>query len=454
MDHATLIAPGHTHGSVTDAVAGHVLGSRPSRGWWLGLGVSLLLLSLLIVTVPYLLVAGVGIWGVNVPVAWGFDIANFVWWIGIGHGGTLISSILLLVRQPWRNSINRSAEAITLFAMVCASMFPLLHMGRPWLAYWMLPYPGTTGLWPQFQSPLIWDVFAVTTYITTSFLLWYVGLLPDLATLRDRAATRAGRRAYGALALGWRGSARHWARHETTYLLLAGLATALGVSVHSIVSFDFAVSVIPGWHTTIFAPYFATGAIYSGFAMVLAFLVPLRALYGFEDFITMRHLRNITKVMLVTGLIVAYSYVTEAFMSWYSGSPYERSMVWNRLTGPYAPAYWMLLLANVVVPQALWFRRVYQNTYVLFGIALTVNLGMWLERFIIVVTSLHRDFLPSAWGRYMPTVWDWTMFLGTIGLFLTLFFLFVRLLPALAMFELRTLVPGSQRASSAAPHEE
>ena len=438
-----LIAPGHTLGSVTDAVIEPMLRQSTSHGWQFGFRLSLFLLMLLPITVTYLLAVGVGIWGINIPVSWGFDIVNFVWWIGIGHGGTLISSILLLLRQTWRNSVNRSAEAITLFAMFCASLFPLLHMGRPWLAYWMLPYPNSMGLWPQFRSPLMWDVFAVSTYITVSFLLWYVGLIPDVATLRDRVPSPTARKVYGVLALGWRGSARQWARHDTTYLLLAGLATALGVSVHSIVSFDFAMSIIPGWHATIFAPYFATGAIYSGFAMVLTFIIPLRKAYGLEDFITVRHLRNISKIMLVTGLIVAHAYMTEAFMAWYSVNTYERSMALHRLTGPYAQIYWMLLVTNFVIPQALWFPFVNRNVFLLFVIALCVNVGMWLERFVIVVTSLHRDFLPSAWGRYMPTIWDWGMFLGTIGLFLTLFFLFVRVLPAVAMFEMRMLVPRS-----------
>jgi molybdopterin-containing oxidoreductase family membrane subunit len=438
-----LIARGHTLGSVTDRVVEPVLRQPTPPGWTFGFRLSLALLALLPITITYLLAAGVGIWGINIPVAWGFDIVNFVWWIGIGHGGTLISSILLLLRQTWRNSVNRSAEAITLFAMFCAALFPLLHMGRPWLAYWMLPIPNSMGIWPQFRSPLIWDVFAVTTYITVSFLLWYVGLIPDVATLRDRALSPAARKVYGVLALGWRGSARQWARHDTTYLLLAGLATALGVSVHSIVSFDFAMSIIPGWHATIFAPYFATGAIYSGFAMVLTFIIPLRKAYGLEDFITVRHLRNISKIMLVTGLIVAHAYLTEVFMAWYSVNPFERSMALHRLTGPYAGIYWTLVVTNFVIPQALWFRPVNRNVYLLFIIALSVNVGMWLERFVIVVTSLHRDFLPSAWGRYMPTIWDWSMFLGTIGLFLTLFFLFVRVLPSVAMFEMRLLIPRS-----------
>jgi molybdopterin-containing oxidoreductase family membrane subunit len=337
---------------------------------------------------------------------------------------------------------------MTLFAVACAGLFPLFHMGRPWLAYWMFPYPNTMSVWPQFRSPLIWDVFAVSTYGTVSLLFWYTGLIPDLATLRDQTTSRVKRWIYGFLALGWRGSARHWSRYETAYLLLAGLSTPLVVSVHTIVSFDFAISLVPGWHSTIFPPYFVAGAIYSGFAMVITLAIPLRAAYGFEDFITKRHLRNMARVMLATGLIVAYGYMMEIFMGWYSATTYERYMVLNRMTGPYAPMFWALILTNVVIPQALWFRRVQESVPALFIIALIVNTGMWLERFVIIVTSLHRDFLPSSWGRYLPTVWDWGMFLGTIGLFLTLFFVFIRVLPAIAMFEMRTLVtPGAERAA-------
>jgi Ni/Fe-hydrogenase subunit HybB-like protein len=447
-----VIAPGHTLGSVTDAITGHVLWRRPPLGWWIGFGISLMLLMGMLTTITYLLAVGVGIWGINVPVGWGFDIVNFVWWIGIGHAGTLISAILLLFRQSWRTSINRFAEAMTLFAVACAGLFPLFHMGRPWLAYWMFPYPNTMNVWPQFRSPLIWDVFAVSTYGTVSLLFWFTGLIPDLATLRDRAPSRLGRWIYGILALGWRGSARHWSRYETAYLLLAGLSTPLVVSVHTVVSFDFAVSLVPGWHSTIFPPYFVAGAIYSGFAMVLTLAIPLRAAYGFEDFITKRHLRNMARVMLATGLVVAYGYLMEIFMGWYSATPYERYMVLNRMTGPYAVTFWALMLTNVLIPQALWFRRVQENVPALFVIALIINTGMWLERFVIIVTSLHRDFLPSSWGRYLPTVWDWGMFLGTIGLFLTLFFVFVRVLPAIAIFEMRTLVKpgppaGAERAT-------
>jgi molybdopterin-containing oxidoreductase family membrane subunit len=438
---APVIAPGHTFGSITDKISAIVLTSPVTRGWLGGLGLSFLLFLILNGAILWLLWNGVGIWGINIPVGWGFAIINFVWWIGIGHAGTLISAILLLLHQKWRQSINRFAEAMTLFAVACAGMFPLLHMGRPWLFYWMLPYPNTMGVWPQFRSPLVWDVFAVSTYATVSALFWFVGLVPDLATLRDRSTSRLGRMVYGVLSLGWRGSARHWARYEMTYLLLAGLATPLVISVHTVVSFDFAIAIVPGWHTTIFPPYFVAGAIYSGFAMVLTLAIPLRAVYGLKDFITMRHLENMAKVMLATGLIVAYGYAMEAFMSFYSGDTFERSMTLNRMFGPYRFAYWALILTNIVIPQSLWLKRVRTSVPMLFAIALVVNIGMWLERFVIVVTSLHRDFLPSSWGMYYPTRWDWAIFLGTMGLFSTLLFLFIRLLPMISIFEMRGLVP-------------
>jgi molybdopterin-containing oxidoreductase family membrane subunit len=395
---------------------------------------------MLLVAVTYLFVRGTGIWGINNPVGWGFAIINFVWWIGIGHAGTLISAILLLLRQEWRTSINRFAEAMTLFAVASAAIFPLIHMGRPWLFYWLLPYPNTMALWPQFRSPLVWDVFAVGTYATVSLLFWYVGLVPDLATLRDRVQNRLTKIIYGVLAMGWRGSAIHWYRYETAYLLLAGLATPLVVSVHTVVSFDFAMSIIPGWHATIFPPYFVAGAIYAGFAMVLTLAIPLRKVYGLEDFITMRHIKNMAKVMLATGLIVAYGYLMEAFTAWYSGNEYEQYMILNRLRGPYAPFYWALMVCNVLAPQLIWLDKIQNNVVALFIVAMFVNVGMWLERFIIVVTSLHRDFLPSSWGMYWPTMWDWMTFVGTIGLFLTLMFLFLRVLPAISIFEMRTLV--------------
>jgi Ni/Fe-hydrogenase subunit HybB-like protein len=440
-----VITPGHTFESVTETISHTVLTKRTQIGWLFGFLVSFVLLMVLNVTIAKLLLTGIGIWGNNIPVGWAFDIINFVWWIGIGHAGTLISAILLLFRQQWRTSINRFAEAMTLFAVACAAMFPLLHTGRPWLAaYWLFPYPNSMGLWPQFRSPLIWDVFAVTTYGTVSALFWFTGLVPDMATLRDRAKSRAAKVIYGMLALGWRGSARHWQRYEMAYLLLAGISTPLVLSVHSVVSFDFAVSVLPGWHATIFPPYFVAGAIYSGFAMVMTLAVPLRKFYGMEDFITMRHIHNMTKVMLVTGMIVAYGYANEAFFAWYSANPYEQYMMANRMGGPYAVFYWSLIAINACMIQLFWFRKVRDNIALLFVLSLFVNVGMWLERFIIIVTSLHRDFLPSSWGMYAPTPWDFSMFAGTIGLFLALFFLFVRFLPAIAMFEMRTIVPEAK----------
>jgi Ni/Fe-hydrogenase subunit HybB-like protein len=442
-----VIGPGHTPGSITDKISEIVLTRKTPKGWWIGFGISFLLMNLLFVAVAHLLITGIGIWGVNVPVAWGFAIINFVWWIGIGHAGTLISAILLLLRQRWRTSINRFAEAMTLFAVACAGLYPILHLGRPGFAYWLFPYPNTMGIWPQFRSPLVWDVFAVSTYATVSFLFWYIGLIPDMATLRDRARHRFARMAYGMLAMGWRGSAVHWHRYETAYLLLAGLATPLVVSVHSIVSLDFAVSVLPGWHSTIFPPYFVAGAIYAGFAMVLTLAIPLRAAYRLEDLITMHHLDNMAKVMLTTGLFVFYGYVMEVFFAWYSANPNEAYMMTNRATGPYAPMYWLLLICNGLVPQLLWWPRLRASVPLLFVISLVVSLGVWLERYIIVVTSLHRDFLPSSWGMYSGTIWDWATFLGTIGLFLSLLFLFIRVLPMISIFEMRELVHEEREES-------
>ena len=440
-----VITPGYSFRTITDKLTSIVLTKNTPLAWFPVVGIAFMFLLGLIVAITYLLFKGIGIWGNNIPVGWAFDIINFVWWIGIGHAGTLISAILLLFRQQWRTSINRFAEAMTLFAVACAAMFPLLHTGRPWLAiYWLFPYPNTMGLWPQFRSPLIWDVFAVSTYGTVSALFWFTGLVPDLATLRDKATSKVGRRIFGMLALGWRGSARHWQRYEMAYLLLAGISTPLVLSVHSVVSFDFAVSVLPGWHATIFPPYFVAGAIYSGFAMVLTLAVPLRKFYGLEDFITMRHIHNMTKVMLATGMIVAYGYANEAFFAWYSANPYEGYMMLNRMTGPYAFFYWSLIAINAAMIQLFWFRKVRDNVALLFILSLFVNLGMWLERFIIIVTSLHRDFLPSSWDMYYPTRWDFAMFAGTIGLFFSLFFLFVRFLPAIAIFEMRTIVPEAK----------
>ncbi|MCI0694892.1 polysulfide reductase NrfD [candidate division KSB1 bacterium] len=448
IDEVPVLEPGHTYGTITDKISTMVLTRKTPRGWFVGIGIGFAVVTVLLSALGYLLLKGVGIWGINIPVGWGFAIINLVWWIGIGHAGTLISAILLLFRQAWRTSINRFAEAMTLFAVACAGIFPLIHVGRPWLAYWLLPYPNTMLLWPQTRSPLDWDVFAIATYASVSALFWYVGLIPDVATLRDRTKNRWLQLIYGFLAMGWRGSAVHWSRYETTYLLLAGLATPLVLSVHTVISFDFAMSIIPGWHATIFPPYFVAGAIYAGFAMVLILAIPLRKLYSLEDFITMRHLRNMAKIMLATGLIVVYGYAMEAFMAWYSANEYEWYMMTNRWTGPYAPYYWALIFCNLLVPQLLWFERFQSSVPWLFFISVVVSIGMWLERFVIVVTSLHRDFLPSSWGMYYPTVWDWATFIGTLGLFFTLIFIFVRVLPAISIFEMRTLVPAEEGKSN------
>ncbi len=436
---APVLAPGYTFGSVTDKISSIVLGRTP-RGWMVGFFIGFVFVMILLAAVSYLFWMGVGIWGIDIPIAWGFAIVNFVWWIGIGHAGTLISAILLLLRQQWRTSINRFAEAMTIFAVACAGLFPILHLGRPWFFYWLIPYPTIMGVWPQFRSPLIWDFFAVSTYGTISLLFWYVGLLPDLGTMRDRAKRRFAKIAYGLLSLGWRGDAQHWARYQKAYFLLAALATPLVVSVHSVVSMDFAVAIVPGWHSTIFPPYFVAGAIYSGFAMVLTIAIPLRRFYNLGGFVTERHIDNMAKVMLATGLVVAYSYVVEAFMAWYSTSPFEQSQYLYRAFGTYFPWYWVLVAFNVVIPQLLWIPRVRTNTVFLFFIALAINIGMWIERFVIIVVSLSRDFMPSAWGLYTPTIWDIATLLGTVGLFVALMFLFIRLLPMISMSELRDLI--------------
>ncbi len=440
-----VIEPGHTLASVTEKISDIVLVRPLSIGWVAGLLMCSSLVAVLGGAVGYLFYKGTGIWGINIPVGWGFAIVNFVWWIGIGHAGTLISAILHLLRQSWRNSINRFAEAMTLFAVMCAGVFPLIHVGRPWLAYWLFPIPNTMGVWPQFRSPLLWDVFAVSTYATISAVFWYTGLIPDLATLRDRATTPIPRFMYGALALGWRGEARHWHRYESAYLLLAGLSTPLVLSVHTVVSFDFAISIMPGWHTTVFPPYFVAGAIYSGFAMVLILAIPVRAVYNLKDMITLRHLDTAAKVMLATGLIVAYGYILEIYMAWYSG---PKSIDWftvhNRFFGPYAGPYWALWVCNIIIPQVLWIKAVRRSPFLLFLVSLVVLGGMWLERFVIVILSLHRDYVPSSWGMYYPSKWDWMTFVGTIGLFLTMIFLFVRVLPMISIFEMRMLTPEAE----------
>jgi molybdopterin-containing oxidoreductase family membrane subunit len=435
-----VLAAGHSFASVTDKISAVVLSGRIPKAWYLGFGIAMLLVFVFLAAVGVLLTMGIGVWGVNIPVAWGFAITNFVWWIGIGHAGTLISAILLLLRQRWRTSINRFAEAMTLFAVACAGVFPLLHLGRPKFFYWLFPYPSTYQVWPQFRSPLVWDVFAVLTYFTVSLMFWFVGLIPDLATLRDRAKGRIARVVYGIFAMGWRGSARHWHRYEMAYLILAGLATPLVVSVHTVVSFDFTIAIVPGWHSTIFPPYFVAGAIFSGFAMVLSLAIPIRAIYGLQDFITLRHLDNMAKLLLGTGLIVAYGYLMENFMAWYGGDVFEKAMTVNRWSGSYRYVYWAVIACNVLAPQAFWFRRARQSVPIIFAVALVVNAGMWAERFIIVIQSLHRDFLPSSWGLYAPTIWDWATLAGSIGLFLFLMALFIRFLPLISMFEMRSLV--------------
>ncbi|MBS1815158.1 MAG: polysulfide reductase NrfD [Acidobacteria bacterium] len=439
-----VLAPGHTFKSVTQKIAGVVLTSHTPLGWFFGLIAAGGFVVMFIVSVTWLVLKGVGIWGVTMPGAWGFAIVNFVWWIGIGHAGTLISAILLLFKQGWRNSINRFAEAMTIFAVVCAGMFPVLHVGRPWLGYWLLPLPNTMNVWPQFRSPLAWDVFAVSTYATISVVFWYMGMVPDFGTLRDKAQHPLTKYIYGMLSLGWRGSTRHWMRFETASLLLAGLATPLVLSVHTVISFDFAVAALPGWHTTIFPPYFVAGAIYSGFAMVLTLAIPIRKFYHMEDFVTLRHLDNMAKVMLGTGLIVAYGYSSEVFFAWYSGSHWEFFMMWNRMFGPIGWGYWLLITFNIAIPLCtLWWRKARTNVTYLFIMSLIVNTGMWFERFVIVVTALYRDFLPSSWGTYKATRWDYMIFIGTLGLFTFLFLLFVRFAPMIPMNEIKMMLPGS-----------
>ncbi len=439
-----VLEPGHTYASVTDHISSIVLRGKMPVIWTIGFTISVFLVLVLTAAIAKLLFVGTGIWGINHPVGWGFAIINFVWWIGIGHAGTLISAILLLLRQQWRTSINRFAEAMTLFAVAAAGIFPLLHVGRPWYAYWFFPYPNTMTLWPQFRSPLMWDVFAVSTYATVSFLFWYTGLIPDLATLRDRSNNFFGKKIYGMLAMGWRGSAKHWYRYETAYLLLAGLSTPLVLSVHSVVSFDFAVALEPGWHSTFFPPYFVAGALYAGFAMVLTLAIPARKIFRLEDFITMKHLENMGKIMLASGLVVFYAYVMEFFFgTFYSGNVFEHYMEHNRIFGPYSKMFWALIICNGLAPQLMWIRRCRTSTVWLFIAAMFSSVGMWLERFVIIPTSLSRDFLPSSWGMYHGTVWDWALYIGTIGLFLFLLFLFLRFLPMISIFEMRTLVPAS-----------
>ncbi len=423
--------------------------TKAPKMWHILFGLSLSLVLVLFSMIGYLIWEGVGVWGLNQPVGWGWAIVNFVFWVGIGHAGTLISAILFLFRQKWRTSINRFAEAMTIFAVMCAGIFPGIHIGRIWAAYWLFPIPNSMGMWPNFKSPLLWDVFAVSTYFTVSLLFWYVGLIPDLATLRDRAKGTA-QKVYGFFALGWRGANRHWQNYERAYLLLAAIATPLVLSVHSIVSFDFAVSQLPGWHTTIFPPNFVAGAVFSGFAMVLTLLLIARTIFKLEHIVTIRHLENMNKFILLTGSLVGYAYAMEFFIAWYSGSPYETFAFINRATGPYAWAYWIMVSCNVISPQLFWFKKLRTSIPVMFVISIFVNIGMWFERFVITVTSLHRDFLPSSWGYYSPTFVDVLTFVGSFGLFFTLFLLFLKFLPMISIAEVKGVMPQA----SAHHHEE
>ena len=447
---APLVLGEQDFASVTEAVCGIVERPRPPLAWYLAFAFSVSLCGALFGSVGYLIITGVGVLGNNSPVFWAWPIVNFVFWIGIGHAGTLISAILFLFRQRWRTSINRFAEAMTIFAVAAAGIFPAVHVGRIWLVYWLAPYPNQMTMWPNFRSPLLWDVFAISTYGTVSALFWYLGMIPDLATLRDRATTRLRRFAYGLAALGWRGSAGQWHRFEWAYLLLAALATPLVLSVHSVVSFDFAVSQVPGWHTTIFPPYFVAGAIFSGCAMVVTLAVPARAFFGLKSLITMRHLENMNKLILGTSLLVGYAYGIEVFMAWYGGNPYEAFAFANRALGPLAWGYWIMVACNVIIPQLFWLKKARTTPWIMIIIALLVNLGMWMERFVIIVASLGRDFLPSSWGAFKPTPIDVLMLAGSFGLFFTLFLLFCRFLPMVAMAEVKGVLPPAEGSSSSA----
>ena len=439
----------NSHHDLTEQISAITEGDvvKTPMKYWITLGITSSIAGLLGIMLTFLVWNGIGVWGNNRPVGWAWDITNFVFWIGIGHAGTLISAVLFLFRQKWRTSINRSAEAMTIFAVMCAGIFPLFHTGRPWRAYWLFPIPNTDlNIWQNFRSPLIWDVFAVNTYFTVSALFWFTGLVPDLATLRDRATTKVRQWLFGALSLGWRGSARHWSNYEKAYLILAAISTPLVLSVHSIVSFDFATSVIPGWHTTIFPPYFVAGAIFSGFACVMTLLVIARWTLNLDNLITIKHLENMNKIILVTGSIVGCAYATEFFIAWYSGNPYERFTFINRAFGPYAWAYWTMVSCNVISPQFFWVKKFRRSIPFMFILSITTNIGMWFERFVIIVTSLHRDFLPGSWGYFKPTWVDIATFIGTIGLFLTLFLLFARFLPMIAISEVKGVLANEKHA--------
>jgi molybdopterin-containing oxidoreductase family membrane subunit len=441
-----LITGNQTFGSVTEKISG-IAERKVSKLWYLAITVSGSLTALLFVSIAYLFWEGIGIWGVNNPVGWGWAIINFVFWVGIGHAGTLISAILFLLRQKWRTSINRFAEAMTLMAVTCALIFPGIHVGRIWVAYFMFPLPNQMQMWPNFRSPLLWDVFAVGTYFTASLLFWYVGLIPDLATLRDRAKNRFRKIILGIFSVGWRGGNRQWKHYELAYLILAGISTPLVLSVHSVVSTDFAVSILPGWHTTIFPPYFVAGAIFSGFAMVMTLSVIVRKIFNLQNFITLNHLEKINKVMLLTGMMVGYAYSIEFFIAWYSGNIYEAFAFVNRAVGPYAWAYWTMISCNVLVPQLFWFKKLRRSIPVMFAASILINVGMWFERFVIVVSSLANDFLPASWDYYKPTFWDISTFVGSFGLFFTLLLLFVRFVPMIAISEVKGVLPQADRHS-------
>ncbi len=438
---APLILREPTFTSVTEDVTDLALRKKTPLAWYICFAVSVALMGYLFALIGYLMTTGVGVWGNNQPVSWGFPIVNFVFWVGIGHAGTLISAILFLFRQNWRTSVNRFAEAMTIFAVMCAGLFPAIHVGRAWLAYWLMPYPNQMAMWPQFRSPLLWDVFAVSTYATVSMLFWYVGMIPDLATLRDRAKGKIQQIAYGIAALGWRGSTHHWRRYEKAYLFLAALATPLVLSVHSVVSFDFAISQVPGWHTTIFPPYFVAGAIYGGFAMVIVLAIPCRQLFGLKHIITPRHLDNMAKVMLATGLIITYAYAIEFFTAWYSQSAREMDMFFNFRMWSWP--FWVMIACNVVFPQLLWFKRFRNKTTVLWLIAVGINVGMWFERFVIILSLEHDASIPANSHPFMPTWVDISMLVGSFGLFFTFFLLFVRYLPMVAMAEVKAILPAA-----------
>ncbi len=431
-----------TYAQITEEILNPVE-NKPNKAWWIGFILSLCGAGLWVVAVGYTFWFGIGAWGLNKTVGWAWDITGFVWWVGIGHAGTLISAVLLLFRQNWRNSINRSAEAMTIFAVICAATYVVSHMGRPWLAYWVLPLPNQFGsLWVNFNSPLVWDMFAISTYFSVSLLFWYTGLLPDIATIRDRASGFR-KKVYTVLSFGWAGNVKTWQRFEAVSLILAGISTPLVLSVHTIVSTDFATSVIPGWHTTIFPPYFVAGAIFSGFAMVLTLLLVVRKVLGLENYITMFHIESMNKIIIVTGSIVGVAYLTEFFIAWYSGVEYEQYAFINRATGPYWWAYWMMMTCNVISPQLLWFKKIRTSIAATWILSIVVNIGMWFERFVIIVTSLHRDYLPSSWVMFYPTWVDVSIFVGSIGLFFTLFLLFLRALPSIAIAEVKLLLKSA-----------